>query len=69
MAQHGQYWTCPVCGSNNDHGEPCECSKWDKPGHEYGAAAIVKHDPDARRRYEAAIAEWGERSNSKGGLA
>lgn len=21
------YYTCPICGSNNDHGETCDCQK------------------------------------------
>jgi hypothetical protein len=21
------YWTCPLCKSNNDFGEPCDCNQ------------------------------------------
>ncbi len=56
MAQHRQYRTCPDCGANNDFGEPCDCSKWDKPGHDCGPV-VVRHDPEARRRFERAVFE------------
>ncbi len=56
MAQHRQYRTCPACGSNNDPGEICECSQRDKYAHEC-EPVVVRHDPDARRRYERAVLE------------
>lgn len=50
---------CPGCGSNLDPGETCECSRWDKPEHQQAESGgvpltVYKHDPDCRRRYEAA---------------
>lgn len=28
------YWHCPVCNGNFDHGEPCDCEKREDTDHE-----------------------------------
>ena len=43
-----QYWTCPYCGSNLDHGERCDCGDKKEaaplqPGTASGSAGRTGH--------------------------
>lgn len=39
------YWTCPICGSNNDPGEACDC-RFEETKKE--AAPVRRERPQAR---------------------
>lgn len=40
------YWTCPICGSNNDPGEVCDC-RFEKTKRE--AAPVRRERPQVQK--------------------